>query len=301
LIWSLVGELSTPAHVNDWLDTLEAFSAELRNKAMAMDHAPVASIVVAGSLTGAEQAKPKEDRDWAAVVTALTGFAARAKKLRCEILWAAFIRAKITVQGECLRDVDGALATAIEASNIASVNPVAHFLIDGTIGRQLVLAKRYQEAKFWLRRAAERKIDKVLAFERATVLIAASHAFGLEDPRLGVKYAEDATQASESDKSVSTIERARVWCERGVAEFLAKGAKGAFESWDRAGEYLFVSAQPETPFWKEIMVLYGHISGYLALLAETGKPPKETSDGDPYAPPERGVFRFRLRNSAILG
>jgi len=44
------------------------------------------------------------------------------------------------------------------------------------------------------------------------------------------------------------------------------------------------------PFWKEQMVLFGHVSGYLAKVAETGVPPTVTRDGDPYTPPDRGVF-----------
>jgi hypothetical protein len=291
LIWVLMGEFGTAAHVNDWLDTLKALPVDARNRAMAMDTSHISSVVVAESLTGAEQAKRRENRDWPAVVTALTGFAGRAHELRCEVLWAAFIRAKVTVQGEYLRDVDGALATATEASNLASVDPIVRFLIDGTIGRQLLLAKRYQDARFWLRRALDRKADKVFAYERANVLLAASHAFGLEDAVVGLKYSDLATTASESEKEMPTIERAKAWCERGVAEYLAGGAASAFTSWERGGEYLFaMSAQPRTPFWKEMIVLYGHMSGYLARLAETGQPPTETSAGDPYTPPERGVF-----------
>ena len=195
----LVGELVTAAHVNDWLDTLKAFPPDARSRAMAMDDSHVSSVVVAESLTGVEQAKPKENRDWSAVVTALTVFAARARELRCEVLWAAFVRAKITIQGESLRDVNRALATANEASHRASVDPIVRFLIAGTIGRQLLLARRYQDARFWLKRAVEQKADKVFAYERANVLLGASHAFGLEDPALGVKYTELATAVSESE------------------------------------------------------------------------------------------------------
>jgi len=39
-----------------------------------------------------------------------------------------------------------------------------------------------------------------------------------------------------------------------------------------------------------MMVLFGHVSGYLASVAETGTPPTHTRDGEPYTPPERGVF-----------
>jgi len=308
LIWMLVGKLSTAAQVSDWLDTLAALPADARNRAMGTNSSHIFSVVVAESLTGAEQAKPKENRDWPAVVRALAGFASRAQELRCEVLWAAFVRTKITVQAEYCREVDGALATATEASDLASTDPVVRFLIDGTIGRQLVLAKRYQDARFWLRRAVDRKAGKVFAYERANVLLGASHAFGLEDPTLGVKYAKLATRASESDNGVPTIERVRAWCERGVAEYFENGPVAAFTSWERAGEYLFaMSAQAPTPFWKELMVLYGHVSGYLARLAETGRAPTETREGDEYAPPERGIFmttnadRIGYFNEKIVG
>ncbi len=289
LIWMLVGELTTEAHVRDWLDTLEALPADVRARAMKHDESHVYAVVVAESLTGAEQAKPPADRNWPPVVATLTEFAERARRLRCEILWACFVRAKITVQAEFCRDVDGAHATANQASQIASADPVVRFLIDGNIGRQLLLAKRYGDARFWLRRAVERKADDVFAYERANVLIGASSAFGLEDPRLGVKYAVEATDVAESDDGVPAIDRVRAWCERGVAEFLAKDAAAALPSWDRAGEYLY-SMTERGPFWKEQMVLFGHVSGFLAKVAETGQPPTQTRDGEAYTPPERGVF-----------
>jgi len=86
------------------------------------------------------------------------------------------------------------------------------FLIDGTIGRQLLLAKRYQDARFWLRRAVERRAEAVFAYERANVLLGASHAFGLEDPRLGVKFAADATTVAESDAgTTANARRTSAW------------------------------------------------------------------------------------------
>ena len=104
-----------------------------------------------------------------------------------------------------------------------------------------------------------------------------------------MKYAAEATTVAESNNEVVPVEGVRAWCERGVAEFLASGAAAAFSSWDRAGEYLFAVTE-RNDSWKELIVLFGHVSGYLAKLAETGQPPTLTRDGEPYAPPERGVF-----------
>jgi hypothetical protein len=289
LVWMLVGGLKTPEDVRDWLDTVQALPPEARNRAMRDDESHLYCVVVAESLTGAEQEKPIDERNWPPIVALLTEFAERARSMRCEILWACFVRAKITVQAEFLRDIDGAVATATQASLAASIDAVVRFLIDGNIGRQLTLAKRYADARFWLGRAVRLRAESVFAYERANVLLGASHAFGMEDPRLGVKYAVEATEVAESDDGVPMIERVRAWCERGVAEFLANGAVAALVSWDRAGEYLY-SMTERGPFWREQMVLFGHLSGYLAKVAETGVPPTLTYDGDAYAPPERGVF-----------
>jgi hypothetical protein len=289
LVWMLVGELKTAAHVRDWLDTLAALPADVRARAMREDGAHVCCVVVAESLTGAEQAKPPDNRSWPPIVAALTEFAERARGLRCETLWACFIRSKITVQAEFCCDVDAALATASGASQIASTDPAVRFLIDGAIGRQLLLARRYADARFWLRRAVGRRADAVFAYERVNILLGASHAFGLENPGLGVKYAVEATNVAETDDVVSAIDRARAWSERGVAEFLAKDAAAALPSWDRAGEYLFSMTERDSA-WKEQMVLFGHVSGYLAKVAEAGQPPTLTRGGDLYVPPERGVF-----------
>jgi hypothetical protein len=290
-IWMLVGELTTTTHVSDWLDTVQALPTDILRHAFDVEvtDAHVGSIVVADSLTGMEQTKPKESRDWSAVVSTLTQFAARAWEMRVEVLWASFIRAKIIAQAEFCRDVDGALSTATQASNRSSLDPLVGFLIDGTIGRQLLLAKRYQDARFWLGRAVERKADAVFAYERANILLGASHAFGIEDAALGVKYATQATVVAESDAGVPPLDRVRAWSELGVSQFLAYGALAALPSWDRAGEYLFTMTD-RNDFWKEQMVLFGHTSFFLAELAKTGKPPTQTIGGEPYAPPERGIF-----------
>ena len=107
MIWMLIGELKTPTHVRDWLDTVQALPADVRARAMAVDESHVSSVVVAESLTGAEQEKPPAERNWLPIVAALTEFAERARSMRCEILWACFVRAKINVQAEFSRDVEG--------------------------------------------------------------------------------------------------------------------------------------------------------------------------------------------------
>ena len=293
LIWMLIGELNTAEQVGDWLDTVESLPPDIRRKSFVgistEDDAHVRCVVIADTLTGAEQAKPPEVRDWPEVTAKLTEFATRARTLSVEVLWASFIRGKIMVQAEFCADVDGALATAVESAGLASGDPLVGFMIDGTIGRQLLLAKRYSDARLWLGRAIDRKTDAVFAYDRVNVLLGASHAFGLEVPAVGVKYALEAAMVAESDDGVPAIDRVRAWSELGVAQFYASGPAAAIESWDKAGEYLFTMTDRDDA-WKEQMVLFGHTSGYIAKVAETGNPPTLTHAGEVYAAPARGVF-----------
>src|SRR5262249_2821944 len=160
------------------------------------------------------------------------------------------------------KDIDGASATATEALDMASVDPGVRFLICGTMGRQYVLARRYKEARFWLGMALQKDASSVFQHERMLVLLAASHAFGIEKPHEGVEYAKQAASVTEGSEFVPGIERARAFAELAVAEFWTSGAKAAFPSWDKAAEYLFTSRN-DGDDWKDLAVIFGHVSFYL--------------------------------------
>jgi hypothetical protein len=289
LVRLLIGGLETAEHVHDWLDTVSLLPGEQRRIAFQGPDARVACIVVGDQLGATELAKPKEQRNWPAVVTALDGLATRAKELSLEGLWAAFIRAKIIAQAEFSKDVDGAQATATAALSAALSDPGARFLICGAMGRQHVLARRYGDARFWLQLALQKDASSVFQHERMLVVLAASHVFGLKKPSDGVEYARQAVAVAEANRFIPAIERARAFAELAVAEFEASGAQAAFASWDRAAEYLF-AARGGGDDWKDLAVIFGHAGQYLWRMAETGEPPKVTRDGDPYAPPARGMF-----------
>jgi hypothetical protein len=285
----LIGGLKTIEHVSDWLDTVALMSGEQRAAVFRGKDGPVACILVGYQVCATELEKPPEQRDWHSVAAALGRLAKKARGLSIEALWASFIRSIIIAQAEFCKDIEGARATASEALVTASVDPGVRFLICGTMGRQYVLARRYNDAQFWLRMALQKDASSVFQHERMLVLLAASRAFGIEKPNEGVEYAQQAASVAAGSEFVPGIERARAFAELAVAEFLLSGAKAAFTSWDKAAEYLFATRDGSDD-WKDLAVIFGHISFYLWKTASTGEPPKVTRDGDDYSPPERGVF-----------
>jgi hypothetical protein len=285
----LIGGLKTAEHVSDWLDTVAFLSGEQRATVFRGKDGPVACIVVGYQVCATELEKPPEQRDWRSAAAALGRLAAKARSLSIEALWASFIRSRIIAQAEFCKDIDGAKATAREALETASVDPGVRFLICGTMGRQYVLARRYNDARFWLGMAIQKDASSIFQHERMLVLLAASHAFGIEKPHEGVEYAQQAVTVAEDNEFVPRIEMARAFAELAVAECLTSGAKAAFTSWDKAAEYLFATRDGGDA-WKDLAVIFGHVSFYLWKTAVTGEPPKATRDGDDYSPPERGVF-----------
>jgi hypothetical protein len=157
------------------------------------------------------------------------------------------------------------------------------------MGRQEILVRRYADARTWLQLASENDASSVFPHERMLILLAASHAFGLEDSAAGVRNASLAVEVADGSDFVPAVERARAYSELAVAEFIADGAAKAFASWDKAARYL-LDSEARGDEWKDLTVIFGHVSGYLARVAETGKPPSATKDGSAYAAPERGIF-----------
>ncbi len=289
LVRMLIAGLKTPEHVSDWIDTVALMSREQRATAFGGVDGPVTFMVVGYQVCATEEEKPPEQRDWRSVAAALEGLAGKARKLAIEGLWAAFVRSRIITQSEFCKDLDGAKRIATEALDIASADPGVRFLIAGTLGRQYVLAKRLDDAQFWLRMALQKDASSIFQHERMLVLLAASHAFGETNPASGVEYAKQAVAVAEGGEFIPAIEKARVYAELAVAEFFVGGAKAAFPSWDRAGQYLF-AVMDRRDEWKDLAVIFGHNGYYLWKTAQTGRPPEFTPAGEVYSPPVRGVF-----------
>lgn len=289
LVLLLVQGITTGSDLREWLETVGLVSPEERQRAFRGFHGQITCLVVANSLVEREVAKPIGERNWPNVLKDLAELSQRGRALRLELLWAAAIRATITVQAEHCHELDEAVTTAQAALAAASSDPVVRYFIAGTMGYKCVGASRYDDARYWLRLALDQRATAAYPHERMLVLLAASRAFGREDAAAGVRYAEQAVTEAVGSDLVPLVERVRALSELAVAQFLEDGAAAAFSAWDQAAEALFAAKEPSNE-WKDLAVIFGHTLGYMVKLAETGVPPETISTGEPYAPPERGLF-----------
>lgn len=320
LIWLNSYTIQTAKDLHDWLQTLAQLTQQDRERTFSGALAKEAGVVVADRLWMREGEKPPEQQNWPQILHELQAAVSQAQQLGGAHLWAAFTRAQIVVQAEYLHDLPAALAVATTALQAASGDPECTFLIAECIGRQFAYVQQDTEARQWLQQAIDQPTTSYPHWRMVTLLYL-SKTWGRDDARTAVEYAqqavdlaltgplfpaidwslieEEATRAQArtnhgkqremSSQDLIEGERVKALGELAIAQWLAGDLKAAFQALDQAGERLLAN-RPDTMNWKDLFVIFGHVSGYLTAIAGTVEAPATTEDGVPYIAPTRGMF-----------
>lgn len=288
LIWFCADTLTTVDQLQQWIDVVSLLSAEQQHYAFNDNFADRSCIRVADRLWLLEAEKPVENREWDVINAALINLAERAWNLQLLLLWACAVRARIMVLVDYYHDLDTAVAVG-EAAVTHSIDDVrAQFLLYECLGRQYVYANRTEEAEYWLEQAVSQQTDSYTN-ERVRAWLYLSSIIGIRDPQSAITYAQQAVQLAEAADEIPPLTIVKAHCELAIAYWLISDLQATFDSWDSAGEHLLAN-RSDTDAWKEVFVIYGHVSGYLTMLATRGEPPTELYDGQPYTAPTRGIF-----------
>ncbi|BAZ78740.1 hypothetical protein NIES50_73730 (plasmid) [Aulosira laxa NIES-50] len=288
LIWTNLKQgIASFDHLRDWIYTLEHLTDGQRRRAFTDGFAELGCLIVSEDLYHKEEAKPRENQQWHIVFDALRELAERASQLEIKLLWVCAVRTQIAVLGTNLNDIDAAV-TAAEAVISQSDEPRIQLLIAECMGRQYFNAHRNSEALTWLNKAISQDTTSYPTV-RLDALMLASRAVAPEDPDAALKYVQQAAKLAQSNDAISENTLVKTLGELAIARWLARDLAGAFEPWEQAAERLF-ACKTDTDDWKELFVVFSHVSGYLVSLACRGIPPTNTLDGGPYVAPERGFF-----------
>ncbi len=85
-----------------------------------------------------------------------------------------------------------------------------------------------------------------------------------------------------------------------LARWFAADRSGACRAWLQALNNLLAGRDTDDDRWRSLFVVAGHVSGYLAAMVSSGKPPTQTLDGDPYAEPRQGMLIAPPARAATL-
>jgi len=288
LIWVSASEVETIDQLREWIETVEQLTENQRRYTFNEPYAEAGCMHIVDSVWHKEAEKPKEQQDWAMLLSAFDTIANRASTLQLELLWACVIRAQIMIMAEYGQDLTGALAKAEKTLLQASYDPRVQFLLRECVGRQLLYAQREQEAVSWLQQALDESTS-AYPYEHMAALLCLSRALGSSDPQKAVAYTEEAVRLAETSSAIGDRALVKALGEEAIALWMVDDRERAFDSWDRAAEVLLACCS-ESDEWKGLYVLFGHLSGYFTSTVQTGQPPAVTSSGEPYEPPKRGLF-----------
>lgn len=275
------------------MDTLSGYSAEQRERVFSSEYAMTGCLQVVNRLWLLEAQKPKDTQRWEPILEVFEEFANRARSIGAEVLWASAVRASVMVLAEYTYDLVAARDLTDVALSIASNDPRVQYLIRESIGRQYTYNKQFQEALAWLEEALSYyTVDFPIA--RLYTLLTAGLAAGELNAASAINYLKLAVELANNDTTLPETELVRALGELAVAHWLAGDLKASFDAWDIAAERL-LSARSDDDMWKDLFTLFGHTSGFLSMMAGTGRAIERTRSGEIYAPPFRGIFIQALR------
>jgi hypothetical protein len=292
LIWMMTPAVTSPEALTAWLDVLYEMTADQRHAAFEFnDIGRAGAALVANRLMLAEEKKPTGHRDWIGVLRALESTTTRAEAMGLQLLADAAVVARMTILGEFLRDLTGAEALAKEVLKRTGLDGNTEFQVANSMALLLYDYGAPEFAREWLTRAFDLRTDAYVR-ESVRVGVFLSIRLAASDPQRAVDVLAETTQFADAHPGDDGLPRIEAYGERAVAEWLIGDHLAAFRSWDMTTT-LLLAAKEDSSDWKSLAVLVGHNSGYFASVAATGRPPGLLQDGEPYAPPTRGLFALR--------
>lgn len=286
--WTTSSAIRNKNDLHDWLSTVEQLTPKQRDNLFNSRHGPDGCLALAERLWNEEAKKPVEKQNWDVVLQGLDDLEMWATKFNLRLLQACATRAKMVVLAERKHDLNSITALASPFLSGPDPDPRVRFVVKEMIGRQYRHAGKNDEALKWLDAALVEPIDD-FDFEQIEAMLNASFAIGDRDPRKAVLYAENATAKARSSEGAARMYVIAL-AELAIAKWIA-GYEWAqiFIIWEEAAEKL-ISIKNKNDSWKALYMAFGHCSGYFAHLADRGKPPETTSEGEPYSIPTRRMF-----------
>jgi hypothetical protein len=294
LIWGVARTIQNTIELEDWIATLEQLTLDQRERAFSTRATEAGCLLVAEQLWMRESEKPEVEQDWEAILAVTHNLAESSSDLGLELLWACAIRSEVIILAEYIKNLNQAIEVTESAIAGASNDPRVQFLLRECLGREFVFANHYNEAVILLTQALAQSTE-AYPLLRLYALLSLSQVIAYQEPYLAIQNAQQAVNLARSSEEMPETELVKALGELAIAKWLAIDLSAAFEVWNQAGEYL-LEYRTEKNAWKDLFVLYVHITGYFTALATSGNPPDNTATGESYAVPTRGIFL--TRNSA---
>ncbi|QUI24215.1 metallophosphoesterase [Vallitalea pronyensis] len=293
IIWLTGASIKSYKDIRNWIDTLSSLSHDQLKIAFSDTLAEQCCFSIIDNIWLIEYKKEKQE--WKLLMDYFIELTYFAYQRNLEILWACAIRGRIIILAENQQNLNEAIKLANASLKLASNNPIIQFIIKSITGKQLVYKGKYTDAIKWLKDALSNNINLYL-FEKVDTYLKLSEAIAFNDLEESAQYAKQAVEISKSNQSIPKYYLVKVIGECIIALWEAKNVEDMFLYYDEAVNIL-LGNKKDSNSWKEVFTIFGHVSGYIIILLQTGSAPDKTKDGTPYKRPYRRMF---LNDSPLL-
>lgn len=288
LVWFLAGHIKSAHEALDWLEILESLTPRQLSQAFEGDLASQGSKTLTSRVWILEADKPNEHRDWESVLVVLERIASFARSRSLDVLQACAEHGQVVVMSEYQNNLAGARRFASEALSQTGRTPEARFLINECLGRQFLYHGNTPEAIAVLQDALGYEIED-FALERIDAKLALARAYSYSQLRQAVAWIERAVLLAGSDEDTAGTPLIQALGELAISRWQSHNLLGAFEALDQGAEQL-LAIRDDSELWRGLFMTFGHVTGYLVSIAETGEPPTGRLDGGEYTAPHIGFF-----------
>ncbi len=287
LFWLISGAIRTHEQLVAWIDAFGDLSETSRKRALSIDVADDAAVILANQLWLEQEGKPTGDQDWQALIAVYDNAAGRAAQIGASTLSAALVRTAAIIRCDHLDEAEIAKRKVLEALQVCEDTPPARML--------LAEAKGIVELKLGEVSAAAASLDSALALAppgmpgaSADVLYRAARTMArAKDFVAAHQHLSDAIEIHRRE-GTGPKALACLYGDAMVAAFLADDYEATFD-WAEACLFELLSVDASTDFAKSLDVKVAHAIGYIsAQPAVEGELTLE--NGDPYPVPWVGMM-----------
>jgi hypothetical protein len=306
LFWGASAKLKEREQIRPILEVIKGMSEEERRVVFSSDIGPEMSFFFADACYAIEAAKEQTTRNWAGVLAILDELQEIGLLPGAEPMYAAAVRARAIVLADFMDSADEALEVLSEIKT--GIDNASSFVLLSTKSSIMQNRKRLEEAFNGFQRALEIKEGGIYRFLHFDTLrrgvIAASQTSHFEHAKVWCKSALNILHKEETGQVVVGREYQYDYLEL-LGELAWIHWKYGYPAKSCTAMYAIVQQlvknnNIDNPRYKETFLKTGHVLGWLASVASTGKPPSIAVDGQEYTMPYTGIFYYRAPRIAEL-
>jgi hypothetical protein len=288
LLWTYTMRFDEGVNPKELMDAVDDLTPEQLEVFFNSDLAPVGSLQLSDSLYLREYDLPGQGRDWESVLESLRLIEAWASRHDYDLIWAGSIRTQVVIHSEIRNDLLKARSIVDACLSSAARSAAATFVIKECMGRQYLYHSDSENAREFLE-AALPLADTRLPLVHVTALVHAARVAGRDRVVDAVHHIEEALEICRAESGISELYLAKVLGELAIARFQSEGVRAAYPLFLEGLQHLLASQEDDCG-WTTTAVAWGHVSGYLSCLADTGEPPAGLPSGEVYAAPVPGML-----------